>query len=392
MRNFALLASLALVFVGFAGCFSGGNGGDAPKPEATNAAMAPAGNLTVDDGTAPMNASIGSMPHMHDYWQGKERVTLMDEDIKSDPFNTLGFTFFDAIRGTPGVGGAFVSLPDGATVYEGTGKLEFTASWTDPTVTGMGLSYRSAADEQYKPSQPLTQGTALSVDVTPEMCDMPHEKDSRWSFLLMPSQDGQAIAGTFHVKVDIVRMHDLEAFPGHPQLFSGGHTITLFSGAAQSTQSSGPSQFVKFVTTQGAQQPAGVQSAKVVPMETKSMTANVTIKSATASIGKVSNITFLYKPAGSSFGFERAQMLSGNLDSGVFQFGIPVDMKQTDSPYAKASQWRFDLRVSTDPSGDAGVFGGNCRGCSDAQVDYDLEAVAYDALLDGIDPPVTQNN
>ena len=206
-------------------------------------------------------------------------------------------------------------------------------------------------------------------------------------FLVVPASAGQSVVGNIHFKIDIVRVRDITLFPGHPELFQGQHTLTLFSGAAQSSQSSGPNQLVRFITQQGgAPTPSGVQSEKVVPMETLSMTANVTIKSATASIGTVSNITFLYHAAG-SFGFQRAQVLSGDLETGVFQFGWPVEMRQTDSPYGKSSQWRFDLRVATDPTNGAGVLGnGQCGGCSDATVDYDLEVVAYDALVEGIAP------
>jgi hypothetical protein len=381
MRSFALLALVLSLLVGSAGCFTGKDDAPAPATEATGSA-ASAMNATVDDGSAPMAADMGHQPHIHDYWHGKERVTLMDETVPFEPFNSLGFTFFDVVRGTPGAGGAFLVLPDNTTVYEGTGKLEITVSWTDPKVTGMGVSYKSAATDQFTKLESLSQGQAFSIDVTPEMCDMPHEKDSRWQFLLMPAQAGQSMMGDFHVKIDIIRLHDLETFPGHPALFNGAHALTLYSGAAQSSQSSGPNQLVKAVTTQGQQTPQGVQSAKVVPMETQSMVANVTIKSATSATGDVSNITFLYKAAGSSRGFQRAHLLGGDAKSGVMQFGIPVSMKQTDSPYAKSSQWRFDLRVATDIA-NAGVFK-QCGGCSDAQVDYDLEVVAYDTLQEGI--------
>lgn len=380
--SLSLLVAVAFLAVPFAGCL----GDDAPAVEdapaqSADTELAPEVNETVDDGMDEMPADIGHQPHMHDYWKGKERVTLMDEEIEVDPFTAMAFTFFDVVRGTPGVGGTFVELPDGAIVYEGTGQLEFTVSWTDATVTGMGLSHRSPADPQFGETQPLAQAQALVIPVTPEMCDMPHEKESRWAFLLVPAQAGQAIVGKIHVKVDIVRMRDIEQFPGHPELFGGAHTLTLFSGPASSSSQNFLVRGAGFLTDAEPQE-SGVASQKVVPMETMTMTANVTITSATSNVGQVSDVRFLYKPADSAGRYRIAQLVSEDPEAGVYQFAWPVEMRQTDSPYAKTSQWRFDLLISSDPTGQ----GMQTNGLADAKVDYELEVVAYDSLLEGVEP------
>lgn len=375
--SLALVAGALVLAAGFSGCLNDAPEEDAPErlPQATNETA----NVTVDDGTKEMSADLGHQPHMHDYWTGRERVTLMDEDVQSDPFMTTFFTFFNVIGSkSPAVGGAFLEMPDGAIVYEGTGQLEFTASWTDPAVTGMQLRYRSAASPDFSEPQALTGGQPFVVEVTPEMSDMPHEKTSRWMFLLTPAT-GQAIAGTFHVKIDIVKMRDIEQFPGHPELFNGASTLTLYDGPAQSSQSSFPARIVQVATTGFSPEDDGVPSAAVVPMETMSMTANVTISSATASVGKVTGATFLYKPANTNR-YMRANVIASNPETGIYQFAWPVEMSETDSPYAKSSQWSFDLHVSTDPTG---TGNNQCGGCSDAQVDYTLTVVAYDALVEG---------
>jgi hypothetical protein len=377
-NRFSLLALAGALVLGgaFAGCLD-----DAPEegpaetvPQATNQTA----NVTVDDGLAPMPEDIGHQPHMHDYWTGRERVTLMDDDVSSDPFTTAFFTFFNVVGAqTPGVGGTMVELPEGAIVYEGTGQLEMTVSWTDPTVTGMMVRYRSAASPDFSEPQAITKDATLAIDVTPEMSDMPHEKTSRWMFIFSAGA-GQAVAGTFHVKVDIVKMRDIEQFPGHPELFGGANTLVLFDGPAQSSQS-GPATRLVQIASGGFTAQEGVPSAAVVPMETMSMTANVTITSATASVGKVTGAMFLYKPANTNR-FMRANVLASNPDTGVYQFAWPVEMSETDSPYAESSQWAFDLRVTTDPTG---LGNQQCGGCSDAQVDYTLTVVAYDAAVEG---------
>lgn len=377
------LASLPLATLVVLAALSGCVGNDAPAPTDDQAAMAhdaAAANVTVDDGTTEMAADLGHQPHIHDYWLGKERVTIMDDDVTVDQFDALRMTFLNTLfLGTPGVGGAFFRLPEGSLVYEGTGKMEIIPTWTDATITGASLRYRTPASGSFSEPQPLTPGRPLVIDIAPEMTDMPHDKESRWMFIVSPASAGQTIVGTIHFQIDILRMSDITLFPGHPELFAGAHTLTLYEGAAKSSQQNFATMIAGAITDN--QQESGVRSAKVVPMETRSMTANVTITSATTSIGQVSNVTFLYKRAG-SFGYERAQMLAGDLDNGEFQFAWPVEMSDTDSPYAKTSQWAFDLRVQTDPAG----MGWETQGLADAQIDYDLTVVAYDTLLDGIEP------
>src|SRR5687767_12076168 len=53
---------------------------------------AAAGEAPVDDGSKPMATDLGHMPHMHDYWMGRERVTLFDDEVQpsEDPFMILG--------------------------------------------------------------------------------------------------------------------------------------------------------------------------------------------------------------------------------------------------------------------------------------------------------------
>lgn len=347
-------------------------------------------NVSVDDGTMPMDVDVGHQPHVHDYWTGKERVTLLDADVDVDAQDAFRFTFFDIFMGTPGVGGTFVELPDGAIVYEGTGKLEFTVSWTDATVTGAALRHRAANSRDFSEPQALTNGEALVIDVTPEMTDMPHVQTSRWGFLLHPAQAGQSIVGKIHVKIDIVRLGDIMLFPGHPELFNGADTLTLFSGQGESSQSNFITGATAFATGGGFED-GGLPSQRIVPMETLTMTANLTITDVTSSQGEATDLFFLYKPADTGR-YYRANLVSGDMATGVFQFAWPVEMPQSDSPYAApdASQWRFDVRVATKaPVGDDA-----CSRCADVKVTYDLEVVAYKTRLDiaGEDPAAQNEN
>lgn len=374
MRSFAFVAAALMLAGVFAGCL--GSSGDAPaKPASANLTNATS-NVTIDTGESTnASGSMGQMAHMHDYWQSKERVTLMDADVSVPPQQAFMYTFVNVLRDhQPAVGGTAFRLPDGATVFEGTGRMEVTLTWTDPTIQGAALRVRTAASTAWSDAKPITSGSPLKIDVAPEMCDMPHEKTSRWGFQVVPAGAGSVIDGNLHVRVDIVRLRDISLFPGHPALFAGAHTMTLFDGPATSSHNGAATAIVDRLETQGQDPEEGVAAQKVVPMETQWMTANVTITDSTATLGTVNNISFLYKPADSN-GFRRANVTHSDMAKGVFSFSWPVAMRQTDSPYAKTSQWRFDLLIQTsDPAG----LGGSCGGCSDATVNYKLVVVAYD--------------
>lgn len=379
MRAFPVFASVTLLAVAFAGCLGGETEAppvrkaDAPATDETGLE-----NVTNDDGSdVEMGADLGHQPHIHDYWKDRERVTLMDQDVTVDAPSAVFWTFIDTVRGTPGVGGAFIQLPEGQIVYEGTGKLEFTATWSDATVTGMGLSYRTPAEPQFSENVALSSGVPLVVEVTPEMSDMPHAKTSRWQFLVSPAQPGQVIAGKFHVKIDVVRMRDVEVFPGHPELFQGASSLTIFEGPGTSSQDNVAMRIVNRV--QQRPEDDSVAAQKVVPMETRSMTANLTLKAATAEIGKASRAHLLVKPADRN-NYAFVQSVAVDEATQTYQFAWMVEMQMTDSPYASESDWRFMVFVETDPTG-TGMNA--CGGCFGAKVDYDLLVVAYPDVVEG---------
>lgn len=378
MRIPHLVLALALFSGVFAGCL--GNSSDEAPPAAVAAdsgAANESANTSVDDGTMPMSDDLGHMPHLHDYWQNKERITLLDADVNVDAPTALFWTFVDAMSGTPGVGGAQIRLPDGQTVFEGTGKLEFTATWSDPTVTGMGMAYRTPAESRFGKAAEVKSAAPVTIDVTPEMTDMPHAKTSRWQFLIMPSQAGQAIVGKFHVKVDIIRVGDIALFPGHPALFDGAHTLEIFKGSGSSTQNMFATDIANFLTQQSTDD--GVMAQQVVPMETRSMTGNVTVKAVTGSSGAV-KVYLLVKPADRN-GYSFLEPIAKDDEKQTYSFAWLVNMTSTDSPYATESDWKFDLFTTAD-DGVGGVP--ICQaGCASTKVDYDLEVVAYDNVVDG---------
>lgn len=381
--SLAPLVALLVLGSALAGCLDRGAEVAGDDPAATTkqgaggfAANESLANVT-DDGSMEANETLGAVPHLHDYWDGKERVTLMDEDVAIDPFTGAFFTMFNVVVAKyPAAGGTWVELPDGKIVYEGTGQLELTATWEDPAVTGLSTTFHSAADADFGDLVPLTSGTPLVVPVTPEMCDMPHAKTSRWEFVFLPPSGGAAM-GTFRLKIDIVKMRDIEKFPGHPDLFGDATEKLLLDADATSAQQGVAGQVLGIATASGGdgmfRPEGGVAPTELVPMETMELRVDVTIASATSQVGQAGNVWLLFKTADRSW-FDYAGPVEGDVASGKLVYAIPVDMLNTDSPYATASQWLFDLRVSNELA-DGVDF---CGACFDAQIDYHLTVTAFD--------------
>lgn len=373
-----LLALLVLSSVAFAGCLGSPSkapssaAGESTSSQATNSTV----NATIDDGSKAMSPDVGHMPHVHDYWKGKERVTLMDADVTVDPQTALFWTFVRGPSGTLGLGGTRFTLPEGATVYEGSGKMEITVSWSDPTITGMGLAMKTPGEPDFGKPAEIKASSPLSIDLTPEMTDMPHAKTTRWHFLATPSQPGQSIVGKFHVKIDVIRLKDIMVFPGHPELFKGANTLEIFNGQGVSSQENIAVRIVDRMTAKTDDD--GVAAKTVVPMETRSMTANLTLK---GTLPPGSAVRLGVKSADhESYAF--IESVAKDEAKMLYQFSWLVEMTQTDSPYEEASAWKFDARVGNSQGG----LPKDASGAGDVSTEYSLVVIAYDSVVAGASP------
>lgn len=367
-------AILALLL---AGCATP-EAGPVPTADPNGTALAGSPEASVDDGTKPMPADVGHMPHMHDYWEGRERVTLFDDTLdptaNEDPFMPL----YRAFGG--GVGMHAWRLPDEKIVMEGTGQMDIAASWSDPAVTSLGVMWRVGASAEWSETVPLPNGETVTLEVTPAMTDMPHTSTSRWDFLFVPADSPGMLLGPFDLKVDIVKLRDIMLFPGHPELFEGKPEKLLHDLEHEHAEVSYP-QRAPNVVTQGEFGEKTVTPANIVPMETLAMRVEVTILDATATPGEVTGIRFFYRGADTSYlGHPYVIPLEGSLDDGFLAYQFPVTMEQTDSPYAKESQWLFFVEPVTKFTGEPDEP--ECGGCTDVSIRYHLKIVAYDHELE----------
>lgn len=345
---------------------------DASAPSAGRAAArAAAGNAT----------DLGHMPHLHDYWADRDRVTLFDDVIdpaaNGDPFQNLVPLL---VEKEAKAGRVVWRLPDGAIVYEGTGSMEITASWDNPLVTSLALEYASGASREFSAPLPLAHGGTLTLPVEPGMTDMPHMSTSRWVFAWEGGEAPSAALGPFRVKIVIVRVDDVMLFPGHPKLFNGA-TEKVLEDAEHAHEEVSYAKRVPNLATQGEFGEKTVHPSKIVPMETQAMRVEVTILDATATPGQVTDVRFFYHGADTTFlGHPYVIPLEGDFASGSLVYQFPVTMDETDTPYGEESQWVFFVEPVTKFLGADEER--ECGGCTDVAIRYHLKVVAYDHPLD----------
>lgn len=370
MRRLLAFATLALLLL--AGCVA-----EEPVAEGnvTTTAAGEDAAAPVDDGTAAMATDVGHMPHMHDYWSGRERVTLFDDAIEpsGDPFMTLG--------GAPAgqIGATFWRFPDEAIVMEGTGRMELTAAWDDPAVTSVAARHRIGANGEWSDPVALPNGELVELAITPDMTDMPHMSTSRWEFLFTPSDAPGSLMGPFQLRVDIVKLADIMLFPGHPELFDGMPEKVLHDKEHEHTEVSYAKR-VPNVVTQGEFGEKTVVPEQLVPMETKAMRVELDIVEASASPGQVAEIRFFYRGADTSYlGHPTVLPLEGSLEEKRLVYQFPVEPEQCDTPYGEESQWLFFVEPATKFTGQEQEP--TAGGATDVSIKYRLKVIAYDHEL-----------
>ncbi|HLE96151.1 MAG TPA: hypothetical protein VI997_02170 [Candidatus Thermoplasmatota archaeon] len=384
MKAWTLVVALATLPL--AGCF-GGDDEAATEDDLSLSADDPAtddvrplGNATLNGtATKPSDKSGGHLPHVHNYWGDETRKVLFDEDIDVGIFD--GTTFNSLLgRKSASIGGTMWELPEGATVYEGTGELVITATWTDPTITGLALAYRSADKgtsgrwdhEGYTDPQPLASGTPLSIPIAPEMTDRPHEAVSRWGFEFSAAGSPSAAQGIVRLTVEIVRLRDVMAFPGHPITYKDTASYQLADKDFAYKSPSWLTEVQAYVADQKPSEP--VTPDLPVPMETHALVVHIDLTgtSTSAPLARQTGLELSYRTAGGTRG--HAILLNKTADA--YSFGVWVGESDVDSPYTEVSQWEFYPRAGQRVA-IPGVRGFQCGGCFDAEVQGHILVTAY---------------
>ncbi len=378
MADRKIFALLVALFVPLAGCFSDDEdlASDPATAQGTDVDLGRDGNVTNLTASAPDDLTGGHAPHIHNYWGDSTRLVTFDGPVRVEILSRE--TFFSVIGRKEGsVGGTRWELPEGKTVYEGTGVIVMTASWTDATITGIGMAYKPPTEaetaDSYRDVVPLQNGVPLELEVTPEMTDMPHEAVSRWGFLFDAGGTPGVAQGTFNLKFEIVRVRDVMKFPGHPDMYEDTDHYVLADKPFRYENPSFASFFLEYAIDKRREV---LTPDTGVPMETRFLILELTIDSASASapIVESQGLDLFYRGADGER--HRADPLS--VEGNVWTFGLPVTDAQVDSPYTDVSAWRFGP-LAKQAVAVAGVNGPDCQFCFDFEVSGHAVITAYDA-------------
>lgn len=316
---------------------------------------------------------VGTQPHLHDYWVGKERVTLFDGSVDPNTHAMEATLIAAAFDREARAGGVWWLLPEGSIVYEGTGAIEFTASWSDPTVTSLGVAYAPADASEMGPLLPLVNGDTLTIPVTPSMTDMPHSTTSRWQFYFGPVENPSVALSPFDLQIDIVKTREVDLFPGHPELFEGASSKVLFEDSHRTFKASYATRGPYLLENGDFGEPVFAPT-HVVPMETVLIRVEVHVTGTEASAGEVTEVRFFHQSAASN------TLTAGGMgrlaDGDRFVWDVEVTMDMTDSPYASTSQWRFMVEPATQFTGEDP----SCGGCVDSALEFDAVITAFATL------------
>ena len=361
----ALAVALAAMLAGCA---------DATEPAGTSEAFDPPAAAGPSIEIEP-DAGAADVPHVHDYWSGRERVTLLDTDITIEPPTALVWgAMTTRFLGETAFGGAFVTLPEGTIIYEGTGFVDITVTWSDPSITGMRFLHRHAGSGEIQPWTQTPNGETIRLDVTPQMTDMPHAQTSRWVFLMAASGTPAVAIGTFHLQVDIVKTRDVAEWPAHPDLWDGQRQITLADAEGRTAGRVAPAGTA--ASDPWAVPTDAVHAQRLVPMEAATLRVTVTILDVDDTLDVERPHLLVRTAIDVEFDFDdQGDPASVGDDGMTWTWQRAIDMDETDNPYADASAWAFRA-----VAGAADAPLPECDyGCYEAELRYHIQAVVEKA-------------
>jgi len=327
------LPILSIASLLLAGCTGGG-------PEAT-----PSQTLGVvtdpGDYSYLQNATPGS--HIHDYWQGRSVVTVLDED--GGPMSASCDGCDDGMQiheGRP---------EEGSIVPQGTAWLNVTVTWSPGgsgtnDFAGMDFMVKTAQDSELRRVGPVANGVLLRINTTNQQDDPPHYVLSLWRFGLSvqprPGSDQVAFSGDLHIRVDAVRGLPLVPYPPHPDRWAGATELDLAQDTMTTTEyqtvdpQSGGTGSHCYGGCLGTILPL---NGSVVPVETKEVLVIVEVEAD----GIPAGLGLQYH--GADTWTMRTANGTASTPPGTLTFRIPVSGLMADSPYAPQSLWEFELFI-----------------------------------------------
>lgn len=343
------------------------------------------GQFAAFNETKTLEEGVGGSMHDHDYWQGRDRVTLAD---------TVTWFFPCCYTTKPAAVTPLVDVPPGALVYEGAGQVVVTISEPvrrfcgaflylydaeGPVCTdrasavpdpeggpgGIHLWVRDGMAAEAEDMGEIAWGTPFVIPIDdPRQTDMPHATNTLWDFQFRG--DDPAL-GTlrFQVKVEAVRhdARDIPEWPGHPDFYAEAPDRVVLVKPGAVTKENGP---MVFVDPYGAPREFHAPE-KLVSWGTRTVHvwANITnVKSDNPALEPSSWRLTFYNATGNLSVEQREEHDGAARD---LHWTIPVTDEGMDNPYAPGSRWGFRVAALFE----AGVL--TCSGfCASYEITYDL--------------------
>ena len=323
-----------------AGCSD--NTGQPPSTEPTPCLVTAATDLSCQQ---DLNGTGGSRPHLHDYWQGQDRVAL-------DPVTTDAGGMLCSSAGRL----ARIFLADGDTVYQGTAQVEATLTFAQGATDLPGtfsLAVKTAGSNGTADLGPIESGVPVTVDTTNEDNDLPHQVLSAWEFHLVghPANPTGCFSygGDVTLEATLVRGLEIPLYPGHPDRWDGTDAKPLLDLQRDVFYFRGDQGGAMCLNGPGGGDclwdPLVPQDGAIVPQDADQVVVTVThhddpLRTRLAYHGADTRELTFPEPSAD--------------DGTTRQYLLPVT-GNGDGPYARQSQWEFWLF----PEGEANAYHGS---------------------------------
>lgn len=404
--------AVALIVPLLAGCFGGddsqvddaGTIADSTESNVSRAER-PDGREGGFAGFEETNATeegVGGLDHRHDMWDGRDRITLLEADVKMAARYGMDGSAWSEAR---------APLAEDTLVYEGTGHVEIVLTnpqrrVCEPVVSsggdlvctdfgtgtrvpdpeggpaGLHIQLKHAAAADWIDLGEAPWGAPLTFAIADATwTDMPHTGTTLWTFRAI-SDDPALSTLTFDLKIDIVRAEgEIPLWPGHPEFYQDTHERRVVEGSF--TRSESPT-----AAASGAD-PDDDQAVpdKLVSYGTRTLHVWANITSTTSAPGTAPTAWVIqFHNASGVWRYTDETDANHTGDVTQHEWTLEVTDDGMDSPYAEVSRWGFRLRGYFEA--EAGEASLSCSGgaCASYEVAYDLVVVATDVPLDDYSP------
>lgn len=280
------------------------------------------------------DGSMAAGSHVHDYWGGRDRITVLEQSWDNNRWSCTGCADSGMMfaRARPAEG---LIVPQGTRWVNGTFT---TGEDPDDLYESLELWVKTAQDSEMWLWGPLQSGMPFSIETTQETSDPPHYVLSLWQFAIRAVGGDSLSAGAAMAwTVEAVRGHPLVPYPPHPDRWGTATELDLLSdggGTMLTYQLEAPGMDT-INCMGGCPGLHTLPSGAVVPFDTDRVEVRLRITSGL--------------PAGVGVWFHGADTWAETKATGTmpgpgeYLYTIPIEGAMADSPYAPQSLWEFQI-------------------------------------------------